>query len=143
METLNEFLAANPAAKAEHDAIVLKAEGTARTEGETAGKITGKAEGKEEGKSEMTAVYAVAIPILSSAHYPETVKARVTEKAQAGDVEAVKDFVAIFDMSAEGVKIAAAIAEQGKETPPTGQVTDAEKTEANLAAHQKRIQDNL
>ena len=38
MDTLTEFLAANPAAKAEHDAIVLKAEGTARVEGETAGK---------------------------------------------------------------------------------------------------------
>ena len=130
MASLQEFLAENSAAKAEHDSLIAKA-----TEaGETAGKIEGNAEGKAEGIDEMKAVYAVALPILSSTHYPEAVKTRVGEKAQAGDVEGVKDYVSMFDSTAEGIATAKAIEEQAEETPATGPQSDAEKSEQDFQA---------
>ena len=135
MKTLKELLAENPVAQAQYDADVKLAADTARAEGETAGKI----EGKTAGIDEMKAVYAVALPILSSTHYPEAVKTRVGEKAQEGNVEAVKDFVAMYDVTAEGIKTANAIAEQAEETPPggDGNMSDAEKSEADFQARLK------
>ena len=100
MATLTEFLAENPAAKAEQDVLIA----TARTEGETAG------------KEQMNEAFKAALPILSSASYPDTVKERVTAKAQAGDVEGLKDFVAIHDMNTEKKKETKAEGEQGEET---------------------------
>lgn len=127
---LTALLAADPEAQAQYDAN-LKAHGDKQfAAGETAGKEAGKA----EGKAEVKAVYDVAIPILSSAHYPEAVKNRVTEKAQAGDVEAVKDYVSMYDMTSEGIATAKAIEEAGEETPPAGPQSDAEKTESDFQA---------
>jgi ClpP class serine protease len=121
---LTELLAANPEAKREHENLIA----TARSEGETAGKTAGR----EEGKDEMKAVYAVTMPIISSPHYPDAVKTRVTEKAQAGDIEAVKDYVSMYDMTAEGVATAKAIEEAGKDTPPEAPGKVAKPDEAGL-----------
>lgn len=112
---LKELLAANPEAKTEYDAAITAAADTARAEGETAGMEKGKTEGKEE----MQAVYAVTMPIMASPHYPEAMKTRVGEKAQAGDIEGVKDYVSMYDSTAEGAATAKAIEEAGDETPAT------------------------
>ena len=135
---LKALLAENPAAKAEHDIAIE----SARTEGETAGIEKGKVAGIAEAK----AISDVVTPIISSAHYPDAVKTRVIEKAQAGDVEAVKDYVSMYDMTAEGIATANAIKEQGKETPaghdgedgqsPDGMVNNAGQLSGALKQHQ-------
>jgi hypothetical protein len=115
MKSLKELLAENPEAKAEYDANVKAAADKARAEGETAG------------SEKIKVAFESALPILSSAKYPDTVKERVKSKAIAGDVEGLKDFVAIHDMNAEAVKGKAAGEEQGGETPgetPAGDLTD-------------------
>ena len=132
---LKALLAANPEAKTEYDAAITVAADTARAEGETAGII----KGKKVGIDEVKAVYAVALPILSSQHYPEAMKKRVGEKAQDGNLEGVKDYVSMFDSSTEGIATAKAIAEQGEETPATGPVTDSDKAESDFQAKQERI----
>ena len=131
--SLKELLAGDPKAQAEYDADMKTAASTARAEGETAGKI----EGKTAGIDEMKAVYAVALPILSSPHYPEAMKKRVGEKAQAGNLEGVKDYVSMFDSSTEGIATAAAIKEQGEETAPTGPTSKGDKSEADFQARLK------
>ena len=127
---LKALLAANPEAKTEYDAAIVAAENTARAEGEVAG-IT-------KGTDEMKAVYAVALPILSSQHYPEAMKKRVGEKAQDGNLEGVRDYVSMYDSSTEGIATAAAIAEQGEETPATGPTTDVDKAESEFQAKLKK-----
>jgi ATP-dependent protease ClpP protease subunit len=131
--TLKELLAANPDAKAEYDADINSAKTTARAEGETAGKEVGKA----EGIAEMKAVSDLVTPIISSSHYPDAVKTRVIEKAQSGDIEAVKDYVSMYDMTAEGIATAKAIDEQSPDTPAVQQ-TEAEKTEGEFQARLKK-----
>lgn len=128
MKSLNEFLAADPKAQTEFDEAIKVAAGKARAEG----KVTG---------SESTAeAFKIALPILSSDSYPDTVKARVTVKAMAGDVEGLGDFVAMHDMNVEGAKVKDVKGEQGKETKPDGTpATDSEKAEADFKAKQERI----
>ncbi len=115
---LSEMLAADPEAKAEYDANILAATTTAHAAGETAGKKV------------MSDAMTAALPILSSADYPETVKARVSEKCQNGDIEGMKDFVALHDMHKQGTATTTAIGEQGEETP-------AQTPEANAEAKAK------
>jgi ATP-dependent protease ClpP protease subunit len=103
---LKELLAANPEAKAEHDALIINAKNEARAEGEAAGKET------------MKAAFTAAIPILSSDSYPESVKKRVSAKAEAGDVEGLADFVALHDMNTEQANGEEAGGEEGDETLP-------------------------
>lgn len=128
--SLKELLATDPEAKATYDADIKAAADTARAEGEVAG--------KKEGTKEMKAVYAVALPILSSQHYPEAMKKRVGEKAQDGNLDGVKDYVSMFDSSSEGIATAAAIAEQGEETTATGPTTEADKAESDFQTRLKK-----
>ena len=128
---LKEVLAANPEAKTEYDAAIVAAENTGRAEGETAG------------TEKMGQAFKAALPILSSDTYPDTVKERVTAKAMAGDVEGLADFVALHDMNVETAAAAAAAGENGKESVPAGQMTDSEKSDADLKAHQDRIKNHM
>jgi ATP-dependent protease ClpP protease subunit len=131
---LKALLAENPAAKAEYDIAIE----SARTEGETAG--------IKQGKDTMNEAFTAAIPILSSASYPDTVKERVTVKAQAGDVEGLKDFVAMHDMNVESNAAASATGEQGEETngqhddedgqSPDGMVNNAGQLVGAVKQHQ-------
>ena len=100
--TLKEQLAADPAMKAEYDADIA----SAKSEGEATGKVV------------MKTAFAAATPILSSANYPDSVKERVSAKAENGDVEGLKDFVAMFDMGAQGAANTAAVEEQPADTKP-------------------------
>ena len=126
MKSLKELLAENPNAQTEHDNLVTEA----RAEGETAGITKGKSEGIEG----MKAVYAVALPILSSQHYPEAMKKRVGEKAQEGNLDGVRDYVSRYDSTTEGIATAKAIEEQDKETPASGPATEGEKSEQDFQA---------
>ncbi len=123
---LKEALAANPDAKTEYDAAITAAADTARAEGETAGKKV------------MSDAMAAALPILSSADYPETVKERVADKCQNGDVEGMKDFVALHDMHKEGAAATAAAGEQDDETPPNTPEANAEAKE-KFAGKKQRL----
>ena len=130
MKSLKELLAENPNAQTEHDNLVAGA----RAEGETAGTT----KGKKEGIDGIKAVYAVALPILSSQHYPEAMKKRVGEKAQDGNLEGVKDYVSMYDSSTEGIATAQAIKEQGEETPADGPTTESDKVESDFQARLKK-----
>lgn len=130
MATFQEFLAENPAEKAKYDADIKAATDLARTEGETAGKASGI--------KEMKAISDVVTPIISSSHYPDAIKTRVIEKAQSGDIEAIKDYVSMYDMTTEGIATAQAIEEEGDETPPTGQVSKEEQAEGEFQARMKK-----
>lgn len=132
--TLKELLAANPDAKAEYDQSISAA----------------KAEGEAAGKENMNKAFAAALPILSSAKYPDTVKARVTAKAQAGDVEGLADFVAMHDMNVQAAADAAAALESGVETPAQiaaaaaalsedGSVSDAGQLAGAVAQHKEKF----
>lgn len=132
--SLKELLAGDPKAQAEYDDDIKASADTARAEGETAGIEKGAKTGREE----MQAVYAVALPILSSQHYPEAMKKRVGEKAQDGNLDGVKDYVSMFDSSSEGIATAAAIKEQGEETLATGPTTEGDKAESDFQARLKK-----
>jgi hypothetical protein len=120
---LTELLAANPAAKAQYDANMKASTDSARAEGVSAGKET------------MNEAFTAALPILSSDKYPDTVKERVSAKAKDGDIEGLKDFVAIHDMAVEANKGEQAGAEQGKETPGQGgSESKAQKSESDFQA---------
>lgn len=131
MDSLKELLAANPEAKAEHDALIKSAEEIGRVAGETAG--------MEKGTAKMQATIDSAMPILVSADYSQGVKDRVVSKMKAGDTEGLKDFVALHDMNGEAAKAAAAALENGAETPADGGDGDAAKAAATFQAKSERI----
>lgn len=124
--SLKELLATDPEAKATYDADIKAAADTARKEGEVAG--------KKEGMETMQACFDAGMPILSSADYPEVVKERVTAKMKAGDVEGMKDFVALHDMNKESVAANDAEGEQDDETPASGPTGKADQAEQDFQA---------
>jgi ClpP class serine protease len=134
METLTAFLAANPAAKVEYDANLKASADTARTEGETAG------------TEKMQATITAVAPFLNSKDYPAVIGETALNVLKGEDsLITLKASVAAVDAVNQKAETDAAATETDEtgETVPTGQVTDAEKTEASLKAHQKRISDNL
>lgn len=98
--TFQEFLEKNPEAKAQYDADLK----TAREEGENAG------------REAINATVVAALPILASASYPDTVKAKIGEKMMAGDVEGIAEIASTLDMLTEAQKAEAAKKEQSGET---------------------------
>lgn len=113
--TLKELLAANPDANAEHGQLIIAAE----------------AKGEAAGKEKMNKAFAAALPILSSAKYPDTVKNHVTTLAKAGDATGLAGFVAIHDMNVESAASEEVASEINVETLASQQ-SAAEKTESDF-----------
>lgn len=102
MATLAELLAANPAAKTEHDAALA----SARTEGVAAG------------KQEVQSVIAEAAPYLNSSKYPEIVKQTALKVIQGAEAKATLiAAVAAVDAVTESAAAAAAAAATDGATP--------------------------
>lgn len=125
--TLAEFFEKNPEAKAEYDAMIkAKVDEAVKATAEIA---------EKKGRDDMIAAAKAIMPIMSSASYPEAVKARVMTQFESGNAETLKSAVEIFDMGAEQAKDEAAHKEQeGQgETPAqdvtglseNGEITDA------------------
>ena len=123
--TWQEFLEKNPEAKAEYDAELK----TAREEGEKAG------------REAIGATMDVALPIMSSPVYPDTVKAKVAEKMKAGDVGGISEIVSTLDMLTEAQKAEQAEGEQSEETLAdapknnNGLITDVSQLAEAVAYH--------
>lgn len=128
---LNEFLKKNPEARAEYDAEV-KAATDAASE-------AGTIEGRKSGQEDQAEAMKVAIPILSSAQYPENVKEKIGEMAMKGDLDGVKAQVGTLEMMIENKKTEDAKDEETKETPAnTSQ--GGEEVEATYQATKTRLQ---
>ncbi|MEE9499589.1 MAG: head maturation protease, ClpP-related [Nitrospinaceae bacterium] len=123
--TWQEFLESNPEAKAQYEADLK----TAREEGEKAG------------REAINATMDTALPILSSANYPDTVKEKVGEKMKAGDVEGISEIVSTLDMLTEAQKAEDVKTEQSGETladgpkADNGLITDAAGLAEAVALH--------
>ena len=123
--TLAELLAANPAAKAELDALIVKA----------------RAEGEVSAKDEMKAVIAKVSPILASADYPATIKDYgVKAIVGEGSLATFDALVVMEDQRIEEAKQKAAAGEGGEETPPGGSGEEA-RAEADFEARKKRLKE--
>jgi len=102
--TWQEFLKENPEAEAEYEKKTQAAFDQGREEGEKAG------------REAINATMDAALPILSSASYPDTVKAKIGEKMKAGDVDGIAEIVSTLDMLTEAQKSNQAEGEQVGET---------------------------
>lgn len=121
---LQEFLAANPAARAEYDAAIA----AARTEGETAMKAT---------------VTAVA-PFLTSKDYPPTIAATAV-KVLTGEVDqtVLSACVAAVDAVKEQQAGAAAGGEQPGDTPGQAQVPGTARKPGDPASTQEHLDEEV
>lgn len=119
--TLKELLAANPAAKAEHDAALASA----------------RAEGEKAGKDAMQATVAKVSPFLTSADYPETIKktavAVLKGEQTAANFDAV---VAAVDAVREERAASAAAEESGKQKETPGEQKKTREPGAVVASQE-------
>ena len=123
--TLQEFLAQNSAARAEHEALIASA--------------------KKAGGAEVMARVEGAMPVITGSVYPESVKAMAVQ-AVKGEVSSdmLRGALILADGQIEAAKSEAAKLEGGKDTPPnqpdfaadqsTGVLNTAEEIDKALAA---------
>ncbi len=129
--TWQEFLKENPEAEAEYEKKTQAAYDQGREEGEKAG------------REAINATMDTALPILSSADYPDTVKAKIGEKMKAGDKDGIKEIVSTLDMIVEAQKSNQAEGEQAGETladdpkANDGLITDLSQLGEAVALHKQ------